>query len=486
MKSQFNHYFKLLIVLFFNFLLTNGCQKEDEENITTQLPRYQVERIAGDDLQSNYLILEKLSEFSPKEKEQSGQFSRVLYNNNYGFSVITDDVKHIVDTDTGLDSYNFPITRDSIMSDKIENLVLQENQQGSYEAYIVEYGFNEQVYILSSEDFLISTNTKYTPIDFDESIFYQNEMARTVTEYLCAEVWVFEYGYSPDHGYMHGAGCNNTCGEWVLSSSGCNWVTYDDGATVVNSGGAGLPPSNSSGGGNTNNSNTNLGDTIINSSPVVQSSSRNFINFINSLSEYLRIFLNAPENYAIRNKLLEDLEDDNFSIIAKNKAELDAILAYTNDSNDPRWDYTRNGAYLNNSALSYIAAYDVPYPGEGTMYLLSNERQVLFVTQTQRIINPNNGVSVGTSEIPLDDNYFYLKDYDSDEWYEFGLPYNTPDCLSCDLNAFFESVLVNGLVITGRYFFPFEDILILITGEDFEVITLNLRFIFTFRFNSRN
>ncbi len=108
--------------------------------------------------------------------------------------------------------------------------MLSLNEDGEYDAFIVTYGFTKQEYLNMDTNTLTSRITKYVPINFDTSVFNSNELSKMVAEYSCLELWSYEYGWSEGHGDLHGAGCNSSCGDWVLSSSECGWIAYDDGS----------------------------------------------------------------------------------------------------------------------------------------------------------------------------------------------------------------------------------------------------------------
>lgn len=74
--------------------------------------------------------------------------------------------------------------------------MLQSNNNGGYDAYIVEYEFTKEEYSALNEAFLSSTTTKYSPINFDTSVFNTGELSK-VPELLCVETWTLEYHSTP-------------------------------------------------------------------------------------------------------------------------------------------------------------------------------------------------------------------------------------------------------------------------------------------------
>ena len=194
---------------------------------------------------------------------------------------------------------------------------------------------------------------------------------------------------------------------------------------------------------------------------------------INSINFYLDSDLTQDQedfiisNEDIAQELLAYLED-NFSGIDKTKYEEALLTILTDIYENPSWT-PDSGVYRNRQALAYTHTFNPP-DTDGTMYLLENGA-VLFETNTERAINEDDLFSIATSDGSLDDAYYYVFDYNSEKWYEYLLPTENFDCLSCDIETFFQAVLENGGVIIGRYILPIEDILILMTGEDFDGVS---------------
>lgn len=104
------------------------------------------------------------------------------------------------------------------------------------------------------------------------------------------------------------------------------------------------------------------------------------------------------------------------------------------------------------------------------MYLLQNG-VVLYETNTYRAINPEDLLSIAPTDGPIGDNYYYMYDYNSGLWYEYLLPQENFDCISCDIDLFFRTILENGGIFLGRYMTPLEDVIILMTGQDLEGVS---------------
>ncbi|AWM13733.1 hypothetical protein DI487_07555 [Flavobacterium sediminis] len=258
-------------------LLLTNCEKDYEEsttnyNLTTS--RFDIRVLDSEQILSNAKVMDELQKIAGQTKAQATGTgtpigtSRILYNSTYGFSVNTAYVKYVEDTTTGKHSYNFPLTRDSLVTSHLENLLLSSRSDGSYDAYIVEYGFSKDEYNAVSQTTLNNTTTRYYPIDFDTSVFNSGELNKMVLEYSCVEIWSLEV--VPAHQGDNTGGELYT-EEWVLVSNECTWNYYDDGTDgssgstttttgVETSGGVGGSGSGGSTGGTTGD-NSDTGDS---------------------------------------------------------------------------------------------------------------------------------------------------------------------------------------------------------------------------------
>ncbi|AWM12591.1 hypothetical protein DI487_01015 [Flavobacterium sediminis] len=216
-------------------LLLTNCEKDYPEatlNNKLTTSRFDIRVLNSEQIRSNAKVMDELQKIAGQTKAQATGTgtpigtSRILYNSTYGFSVNTAYVKYVEDTTTGKHSYNFPLTRDSLVTSHLENLLLSSRSDGSYDAYIVEYGFSKDEYNAVSQTTLNNTTTRYYPIDFDTSVFDSGELNKMVLEYSCVEIWSLEV--VPAHQGDNTGGELYT-EEWVLVSNECTWNYYDDG-----------------------------------------------------------------------------------------------------------------------------------------------------------------------------------------------------------------------------------------------------------------
>lgn len=141
---------------------------------------------------------------------------------------------------------NFAISRDSTNSNHIENLLLTLNQDNEYDAYIVEYGFTKTELETLDQNSLSERDVTLTPIDFDISVFNEDELSQKM---------IFtsddgEWGYFCDENLVNvNANCN--CVPYYVWETDCYWLP------IVNP---------NSGGGDTQHDNTHNDNSAQNNS----------------------------------------------------------------------------------------------------------------------------------------------------------------------------------------------------------------------------
>ena len=205
-------------MLFITVIITFISCEREQINEPTQQSRFKVETINQKSLEDNQYVISKLVDVGLFTKDNS----RTVYDSSLGFTIQTDSIKYVENLVTGIHSYNFPLVRDSLITDNLENLILQSNEENTYNAFIVEYGFTNEQLSTVDETLLNSTNTKYTPIDFDTSIFTNDELNRYIGELVCVQVWSFET-VPNNQGNLVGD-TPLYIQEWILVSEDCTWV----------------------------------------------------------------------------------------------------------------------------------------------------------------------------------------------------------------------------------------------------------------------
>lgn len=116
--KKINYYLILTAFLFSILLCMVSCEMEsDLEGLNTQQDStFKIEIISFEQLKSNDKIIQKLNRFNSKSVSKeidNSKFSRFIYNSDFDFVINTNSVKHIINIETGMQSYNFSIIRDN-------------------------------------------------------------------------------------------------------------------------------------------------------------------------------------------------------------------------------------------------------------------------------------------------------------------------------------------------------------------------------------
>jgi len=112
-----------------------------EDSIQNTVPKkdIQLKKVSFKDFKSNRQAYQKLGEARIK-KNPSLQY-RGVYNEDYGVFIDTTNIVKL--EKDGKHSFTFRITNKDVLN-KIENLVLNSKDDGSYEAFITEYLLSPQ------------------------------------------------------------------------------------------------------------------------------------------------------------------------------------------------------------------------------------------------------------------------------------------------------------------------------------------------------
>ncbi|WP_040279291.1 hypothetical protein [Psychroserpens damuponensis] len=468
----------MLLITVFTF---TNCQEEEfiieSAQSTNELLFHQTRYVFEDEIDQNRLLSEILCDLKTKPlKSKKGAESRLIYNSDYDFTIETDFAKYMESFDGTFHSYTFQIIQNDVETTTLDNLVLFSIDGAAYNAKLIKYTLSEdQLNQLINEDH-IDSNLEVEVIDLEGDFNSYLQRAEGDCEFDISVQHVTPAGNT--FIFIEGVSTCHHVGECDVNIV----ITLDCPETSSGSSGPGSTTGNSNPIGPTGNSNTggsSAGGNVYTSpsSTVMHVRAIKLMLDIDVNDSDFLDWLEAPENIftVIRNYLvLIENKDENGDIPQHiiDNTSLGLRAEYVNDETDPKWNFDNSGTFNNISSLQFIATYNIPNNG-GTMYLLDNggnpnSYQALLVSQSPYNINGQYNNTIGPTDIPLDGVYSYIYDYNSKQFYEFGLPLPDFDCLSCDLNDFFEYVLTNTLIITGRYFLPLEDIVILIDGKDFE------------------
>ncbi|NRT17186.1 hypothetical protein HNP99_003565 [Flavobacterium sp. 28A] len=312
MKNKFKELLKFTILFIFILSLMTNCEQnsliETNQNslISHQQSRFKVTVLTNEKIKSNNKIVQKLISIDLKNKKSNSAFSKEIHN-KLGFTINTDNVNYMEDTQTGIHSYSFQILRDSIKTSNLENLLIQSNSKGGYDAYIIQYGFTSEEYANLNTKSIKKYKTSIYSVDFDTSTFKNGTFSKMA--FGCTETWEWAMIDDGDRGELVGAGNEEPFeAGWVLTGISCGYS--DDG--TGNSGGQATNLTNTSGG----------GASAVIAAPNTVPYTSQLKNFESgTLNSVERTYYNRDSD--IKNTLGQYLIDQNFS----NTAKLDAKLA---------------------------------------------------------------------------------------------------------------------------------------------------------------
>ncbi|WP_298116263.1 hypothetical protein [Flavobacterium sp.] len=241
-------------------LLLNSCTEEKEfiENANTEnqliLKTVNLKTLTNKPL--DIVKFQRKIEARNKAKTEN----RLVYDSVNNFYIDEDFAKYI--EYNGKISYTIPIKRHS--SEKIENILLNEKESGSYDIYLVKYDFTpEELKQLS----LAEINQKqpiYILSEFDENGLMSAKIANPMDNIICTTSYTWQYASEPQGGQSTLA----PLWSWQLIASGSSCYTYYDdsystGGTMSTSGGennsnnTGFSGQSGAGTGSSTTSNTN-------------------------------------------------------------------------------------------------------------------------------------------------------------------------------------------------------------------------------------
>lgn len=132
----------LVLVTIVLSLHSVSCEKEEFETLnetSKNQSNYQIKKISFSELKLNRKAFEKLKE--SRLKISLTYLQRGVYNE--GFDVFIDTTNILITEKDGMHSITFRIINDEELS-KVENLVLNSKDDGSYKAFITEYLLSQE------------------------------------------------------------------------------------------------------------------------------------------------------------------------------------------------------------------------------------------------------------------------------------------------------------------------------------------------------
>lgn len=177
MNNKLKKIIPATILSIFTLLIMTNCEEnlliETNPNSVTndQQSRFKVIVLNNEKIRSNTKIVQKLVSIEQKKtKTIKSLFSKEIHH-KLGFTVNTDNANYMEDTQTGRHSYSFQIVRDTVKITNLENLLIQSNSKGGYDAYIIQYGFTSVEYAKLNSNSIKNYRTSIYSIDFDTSTF---------------------------------------------------------------------------------------------------------------------------------------------------------------------------------------------------------------------------------------------------------------------------------------------------------------------------
>ena len=298
-------------------LFLSSCEKDLYENsINNNSKKYIIQTINLNTYNKKPSDLLTFKNKLDNKKRISFQ-SKIVYDSINNFYIDDENVR-LIQSDN-LESYTIGIKYEN--SDKIHNIVFDQNEEGDFDSYLVKYDFTSEELNTLSTDVLKTKEIIYIPIEFDE-----NGIMRFENPYgglVCIQEWSTEYNMWAN---VSGGGNNPSPTTTVLIGNFCQYISTElsgGGSAPVETNNTGGNNSGYSGGGyNTgNNSNLNttggvygnggIDGTGIITSPVVVN--HILLDFIRNLTPTQLLWWNNPINDdavdSISNYLL-DVEAD--------------------------------------------------------------------------------------------------------------------------------------------------------------------------------
>ncbi|MBC8753922.1 hypothetical protein H2O64_04520 [Kordia sp. YSTF-M3] len=471
MKQKIMNYLRFGILVFGISVLLFNCQTDNTDELINT-PKGENSFLKKGKLE-NYEQLSTYVEKLKNPRTSTNDVEKSSLEDTNGFDILYDQDMFIQEVDSFV-TYSIPIYKKNQLGGTFSNLVVRFSDTEPTEALILNYyPNNEYLDAVALDDrtpFAGSISSEL--IDYDGSLDTLKNNKSNALDCVIVTTKYCDYEEGR-HGTVHLGGDNCTPGYyWFVTTTVC----YDDEPSLADipSPGSGNPSATdyidyTTAGGGISSGSTVHPPIVVPTVPRTHTG-LNIDGLTLEMTEWLN---NNPE---IKQELENFLEENNWSTEAKEEVKL-TIQAESIKESD--WDFTRTGMFNGQQALTYVAAYDGFDTGSYTMYKLANGH-ILCESTIRRKINPEDGNTIGTQDDPLT-NFYYVKikhtegasDNDDetvkDRWYNYKMPPNTnnADCIYCGLEYLFQTALENSLVFAGRYVVPFEDAIIVITGEDF-------------------
>ncbi|MDN3594933.1 AHH domain-containing protein [Zunongwangia endophytica] len=430
---------------------------------------------------SNEIII--LEDISYQSFDQEKILNTVINNHTRNKSLLNakghtekfSEKKFLIDTTKiqkiikdGKTSYTFHVKSNEASDNSFENIVLQEQENYKFRAYLIRYTPSEPIDKFGEHhSFNFKGTRKITEISTND-IYYLNSTYGGQFTTVCntiIEIWC-DYG----HPHLAGEQCfieassKNDERLYVKPRKVCSTIRNEEDPGENPTPGIGDDDYNNGGGPGgpsfpgediITNPNPDGSYTDIDGGDVIS----HILN-LDLVNE--RPWLGSHQNIYNEIKYFLDTNKNPDGSYKENIIEEARMRVKVEMADDNRWNFSEKGTFRDRSGLKYKATYK-PSPAE-KMYLLENGL-VLYQSSTKRAINPQDLLNLANTE-PEIEGYHYIYNYNIKRWYEYRLPKNTVDN-TADLDF-----LIKGFwkvaKLVGRYATPIEDGIILIDGKDFD------------------
>ena len=170
-----NILFFSIIIISIIFVVT-GCNNENF-NPNEQTEVYKLRKLNQKQINSTLDLQSFIDKISIKKTNK--QTERLLQIDSLGFKLNTEIVS-LIEGPNGYKSYSFFISRDSMVENKIENLVLIKEGYNEYKSYLVTYDFTLEEYLNLKGSSFENKDNIVKPLNFDISIFQDDELGKVV------------------------------------------------------------------------------------------------------------------------------------------------------------------------------------------------------------------------------------------------------------------------------------------------------------------
>ncbi len=162
------------------------------------------------------------SKLNQIKSTQNKVHERIVADTTYNFSVDTNSAIYV--SSGASETYTFNVIRKN-GDNKIENLILIANLDGTFRTLLIKYGFTNSDREALGFNPMSFDSPKYTEIEADYSELINNKCVYR-SDYICVDT--YEYGRIETNGGNNAGGALFYYG-WSVTATNCTFVTQSDG-----------------------------------------------------------------------------------------------------------------------------------------------------------------------------------------------------------------------------------------------------------------